>query len=71
MVSAGDVFRCPPGPPGHRILAAEPATLIDLTPLSGIESATRQIDWRRAGFAKALEEYKRKRRRTVELAKVG
>jgi quercetin dioxygenase-like cupin family protein len=54
VLTAGDVFRCPPGPPGHRLLAAETATTIDLTPLSGITAAVRWIDWRRAGFEEAL-----------------
>ena len=56
VLTAGDVFRCPPGPPGHRILAAEPAVLIDLTPLEDVTPATRQIDWRRPAFTRAIAE---------------
>jgi quercetin dioxygenase-like cupin family protein len=70
VLSAGDVFRCPPGPPGHRILAAEPATLIDLTPLSGVTAAARHIDWRRDGFAKALGERAARTGEQLEVTKV-
>lgn len=70
VLSAGDVFRCPPGPPGHKILAAEPATLVDLTPLSGIIAAGRHIDWRRAGFAKALAEREARGTESLEVAQI-
>jgi quercetin dioxygenase-like cupin family protein len=70
VLSAGDVFRCPPGPPGHRIMAAEPAVVVDLTPLSGITAAGRHIDWRRAGFAKALAEHQARGEQSLEVAQV-
>ena len=38
VLAAGDVYHCPAGPPGHRLEAADPASIIDLTP---IESARR------------------------------
>jgi quercetin dioxygenase-like cupin family protein len=55
VLFAGDVFQCPSGPPGHRMLAADPATVIDLTPTLAVEATQRQIDWRRAAIRAALE----------------
>ena len=34
-------------PPGHRAEAADPATFLDLTPLSAFEGGGRLSDWRR------------------------
>ena len=34
ILAKGDIFHCPAGPPGHRLEAADPATLIDLTPIA-------------------------------------
>jgi len=53
VLSKGDVFHCPPGPPGHRIEAADPATFIDLTPLSAFEGDGRLADWRRRALPSA------------------
>ena len=47
ILSSGDVFHCPAGPPGHRIEAADPATFIDLTPREALEDAGRLAEWRR------------------------
>ena len=47
VLAAGDVFHCPAGPPGHRAEAADPATFLDLTPLSAFEGGGRLSDWRR------------------------
>jgi len=47
VLGTGDIYYCPPGPPGHRISAADPATLVDLTPTASLESVTRLADWRR------------------------
>lgn len=47
ILGTGDIYYCPPGPPGHRITAADPATIVDLTPLTALENATRVADWRR------------------------
>jgi quercetin dioxygenase-like cupin family protein len=47
ILSKGDIFYCPAGPPGHRMEAADPATFIDLTPISALESDGRVADWRR------------------------
>ena len=47
VLARGDAFQCPPGPPGHRIEAADPATFSDLTPLAAFEGDGRLADWRR------------------------
>jgi quercetin dioxygenase-like cupin family protein len=53
VLSTGDVFHCPAGPPGHRIEAADPTTFIDLTPVSSFESGCRLADWRRRALRAA------------------
>ena len=47
ILGTGDVYHCPPGPPGHRVEAADPATILDLTPLALLESGRRISPWRR------------------------
>ena len=47
ILSTGDVFHCPAGPPGHRLEAADPATFIDLTPIAALADAERVAEWRR------------------------
>jgi len=47
IVSTGDVFHCPGGPPGHRVEAADPTTFVDLTPIASLQTAGRLTDWRR------------------------
>jgi quercetin dioxygenase-like cupin family protein len=47
ILSTGDVFHCPAGPPGHRIEAADPATFVDLTPVAALGSVGRLAEWRR------------------------
>ena len=47
ILSSGDIFHCPAGPPGHRIEAADPATFVDLTPLAALQDGRRLADWRR------------------------
>jgi len=46
ILSSGDIFHCPAGPPGHRLEAADPATFLDLTPIAALAWA-RIADWRR------------------------
>ena len=48
IVSAGDIYHCPAGPPGHRLEAADPAAIIDLTPVDALVSGTRLAPWRQA-----------------------
>jgi quercetin dioxygenase-like cupin family protein len=47
ILQTGDVFHCPAGPPGHRLEAADPATIVDLTPIAALSTAGRVADWRR------------------------
>jgi quercetin dioxygenase-like cupin family protein len=47
ILTAGDVFYCPPGPPGHRFQAADPSATIDFTPLEGFARGARTVEWRR------------------------
>ena len=53
ILSDGDIFHCPAGPPGHRIEAADPVTFIDLTPIAALESDGRLADWRRGSLSTA------------------
>jgi quercetin dioxygenase-like cupin family protein len=55
VLSAGDVFYCPPGPPGHRFLAADPSATIDFTPLAAFARGGRIIDWRQAVAARVRQ----------------
>jgi hypothetical protein len=48
IVAAGDVYHCPAGPPGHRLEAADPASIIDLTPIAAFVGETRLAPWRRS-----------------------
>lgn len=45
ILAAGDVYHCPAGPPGHRLEAADPASVIDLTPVEAA-GAARVAPWR-------------------------
>jgi quercetin dioxygenase-like cupin family protein len=47
ILSMGDIFHCPSGPPAHRLEAADPATFVDLTPISALRGEGRLADWRR------------------------
>ena len=47
ILSKGDIFHCPAGPPGHRLEAADPATFLDLTPDRRVRGRGRLADWRR------------------------
>jgi len=47
VVAAGDLYHCPGGPPGHRLEAADPAGIIDLTPVEALRAGTRLAPWRR------------------------
>jgi hypothetical protein len=72
LLAAGDVYRCLPGPPGHRMLAVGPATMVDVTPLSALDGHGRLIPWRRHGFQRALAEARDGAgARGLDLARVG
>lgn len=53
LIAKGDIFYCPPGPPGHRIEAADPATFIDFTQASAFAAGCRLADWRRSALRRA------------------
>lgn len=46
LLTAGDVFYCPHGPPGHQFEVADQATIIDYTPLADMDRGGRQEAWR-------------------------
>ncbi len=46
IVSAGEAFYCPAGPPGHRIEVTDAATIMDFTPLQAMVRPGRMADWR-------------------------
>jgi quercetin dioxygenase-like cupin family protein len=45
VLSTGEIFHCPGGPPGHRIQAADPAVFVDLTPVDAFDRG-RISEWR-------------------------
>jgi quercetin dioxygenase-like cupin family protein len=47
VLAAGDVYHCQAGPPGHRIDAADPASVVDLTPIDAFATEERISLWRR------------------------
>lgn len=47
ILSPGDIFHCPAGPPGHRLEAADPVTFVDLTPIAALAGGGRVAEWRR------------------------
>ena len=55
IVAAGDVYHCPPGAPAHRLEAADPASIVDLTPIDAIVGDGRIAEWRRAALTQAVE----------------
>lgn len=68
VVTAGDVFHCRGGPPGHRFLAADPAALIDFTPAAAVRSGVRVQGWRPLGPAVDRRRSPRPEPKTVEVA---
>ncbi len=45
ILAAGDVYYCPAGPPGHRLEAADPASVIDFSPTEAARRP-RVASWR-------------------------
>jgi quercetin dioxygenase-like cupin family protein len=66
VLTAGDVFYCPPGPPGHRFQAADPSATIDFTPLDAFTGSGRIVAWRQALAAGVRT--RKDRRREVKVA---
>jgi hypothetical protein len=48
LLSAGDVYYCPAGPPGHQFQVADAATTIDYTPIADLFGSGRKAEWRSA-----------------------
>ena len=46
ILAAGDIYHCPAGPPGHRLEAADPAAVVDLTPIAALATGGRLAPWR-------------------------
>lgn len=46
VLTAGDVYYCPAGPPAHHIEVADAATIADFTPSSAFGRTERIADWR-------------------------
>lgn len=69
VLSAGDAFRCQPGPPGHRMHAADPAVVLDFTPLDAVTPDARLVDWRREMLG--LRRHRLRRARVVETVPIG
>ena len=55
IVAAGDVYHCPPGAPAHRLQAADPASIVDLTPIDAIVGDGRIAEWRRTALTQAAD----------------
>ncbi len=67
IVAAGDVYHCPAGPPGHRFEAADPATIIDLTPADVVAGSGRLAGWRR----RVLEDAQASALEPIAVAQLG
>jgi hypothetical protein len=67
VLTAGDIFRCQSGPPGHRFTAADPAVIVDFTPLVAFVGPGRVVDWRQ-DLASQMRHARRPRRPKVEVA---
>jgi quercetin dioxygenase-like cupin family protein len=67
VVTAGDVYHCRSGPPGHRFLAADPAALIDFTPAAAVRSGARVQGWRPLGPPVDRRQHPRPEPRRVEV----
>jgi quercetin dioxygenase-like cupin family protein len=46
ILTAGDVYYCPAGPPGHHIEVADAATIVDFTPRDAFAATDRVAEWR-------------------------
>jgi quercetin dioxygenase-like cupin family protein len=48
LLSPGDIYWCPPGPPGHRFEVADSATVLDYTPTDALLGPGRRPGYRAA-----------------------
>jgi quercetin dioxygenase-like cupin family protein len=53
LLTAGDVYYCPAGPPGHHFQVPDAATTIDYTPLERFDTGGRIVEWRRTALRRA------------------
>jgi mannose-6-phosphate isomerase-like protein (cupin superfamily) len=70
VLTAGDVYYCPPGPPAHRLQTAEGATVIDFTPVEAFRPGVRVATWRQE-FAASLRRRRRRNGDPLETASLG
>lgn len=54
LLSAGDVYYCPAGPPGHAFQVPDAATTIDYTPMVDLGRTERQAEWRATAWRQAV-----------------
>jgi quercetin dioxygenase-like cupin family protein len=69
LLSAGDVYYCPAGPPGHRLEAPDGGVTLDYTPATDMQTVERQADWRRTAGATLLRGATRKTPRVARQAR--
>jgi mannose-6-phosphate isomerase-like protein (cupin superfamily) len=46
VIAAGDLYYCPPGPPGHKLEVADGGAFVDFTPREVLTSTSRVGEWR-------------------------
>jgi quercetin dioxygenase-like cupin family protein len=68
ILTAGDIYHCPAGPPGHRFEAADPAGILDLTPIAAVATGMRLAPWRQSA---ADTKRGTRRRRSIAVAGLG
>ena len=72
VLSTGDVYFCRPGPPGHRMEAADGATVIDFTPVDMLTDDIRTVSWRHDIAATAVHgSLSARKPESVEIVTIG
>jgi quercetin dioxygenase-like cupin family protein len=56
LLSAGDVYYCPAGPPGHQFQVPDSATTIDYTPYADLIEPGRKASWRVSAFGRLAKD---------------
>jgi mannose-6-phosphate isomerase-like protein (cupin superfamily) len=46
VIAAGDLYYCPPGPPGHKLEVADGGVFVDFTPRDALVTTPRVGEWR-------------------------
>jgi quercetin dioxygenase-like cupin family protein len=70
LLTAGDVYYCPAGPPGHQFQVPDAAATIDYTPLDGFDAERRVVEWRRSALVR-IEDLRTKPPAQPARAEVG